>query len=228
MRRHAVGRLVFSLSATVYAPAEQCRCGRILATLGPINPYGRCKLMAEEILRDVVASDAGFRTMLLRYFNPVGAHKSGLIGEDPRGTLNNLMPFVAWWRWRAAASHLRQRLPDRGRDGVRDYISRGRLGAGARSGAREAHGRRGTARIDRQSRHRSRPFGARSRAELRNRKWQGHSFRDRGQTRGDSGICYADVTRAHVELRLAGPARSRVDVRRRLALAGGELDGFGA
>jgi UDP-glucose 4-epimerase len=63
--------------------------------LGPINPYGQTKLMAERILGDIAVSDPFWRAMLLRYFNPVGAHESGLIGEDPAGIPNNLMPFVA-------------------------------------------------------------------------------------------------------------------------------------
>ncbi len=94
MRRHDVKRLVFSSSATVYGTAETMPLTED-APLGPTNPYGRSKLMVEQMLRDVVAADAGWRVMLLRYFNPVGAHSSGLIGEDPAGVPNNLMPYVA-------------------------------------------------------------------------------------------------------------------------------------
>ena len=94
MASHGVKKLVFSSSATVYGDpltvpiVENC-------PLSAINPYGQTKLMSEQILRDLEQSDNGWRIGCLRYFNPVGAHESGLIGEDPQGTPNNLMPFVA-------------------------------------------------------------------------------------------------------------------------------------
>jgi UDP-glucose 4-epimerase len=94
MREARVQTLVFSSSATVYGDPQ-----RLPLTedhpLGATNPYGRTKLMAEQILRDLADSEPGWRIALLRYFNPVGAHESGMIGEDPLGTPNNLMPFVA-------------------------------------------------------------------------------------------------------------------------------------
>ena len=76
-------------------PARDAADHRGRAPLAATNPYGRTKLVGEQILRDLGAADAGWRTACLRYFNPVGAHPSGLIGEDPRGTPNNLMPYVA-------------------------------------------------------------------------------------------------------------------------------------
>nr|WP_315208648.1 UDP-glucose 4-epimerase GalE [uncultured Albidiferax sp.] len=89
-----VKTLVFSSSATVYGDPQ-----RLPLTedhpLSATNPYGRSKLMVEDLLRDLHHSDASWRIGILRYFNPVGAHESGLIGEDPRGTPNNLLPFVA-------------------------------------------------------------------------------------------------------------------------------------
>ena len=92
--------------------------------MSPVNPYGRSKLIVEEILHDIAATDTEWRVMLLRYFNPVGAHASGLIGEDPVGIPNNLMPFVA-----QVAVGRRPRLRIYGNDyptadgtGVRDYI----------------------------------------------------------------------------------------------------------
>ena len=89
-----VKTLVFSSSATVYGDPQ-----RLPLTedhpLSATNPYGRSKLMVEDLLRDLHRSDASWRIGILRYFNPVGAHKSGLIGEDPRGIPNNLLPFVA-------------------------------------------------------------------------------------------------------------------------------------
>lgn len=94
MVKYDVKRFVFSSSATVYGTPERlpldedCR-------LSTTNPYGATKLMIENILRDVYAADRSFHILLLRYFNPVGAHESGLIGEDPKGIPNNLMPYVA-------------------------------------------------------------------------------------------------------------------------------------
>lgn len=131
MLRYEVKRIVFSSSATVYGTTEKMPLAED-ALLGPINPYGRTKLMVEQILRDVAAANAGWRAFLLRYFNPVGAHASGLIGEDPIGTPNNLMPFVA-----QVAVGRRPRLSVYGGDyptidgtGVRDYIHVVDLAAG--------------------------------------------------------------------------------------------------
>jgi UDP-glucose 4-epimerase len=123
MSQYGVKTLVFSSSATVYgddAPVPY----REDAPTKPVNPYGRTKLMAEEILRDVAVSDVALRVALLRYFNPVGAHPSGLIGEDPSGIPNNLMPYVC-----QVAVGRRPELNIFGDDyptpdgtGVRDYI----------------------------------------------------------------------------------------------------------
>ena len=123
MNRHGVKRIVFSSSATVYGVTEQMPLTED-SPVGAVNPYGHSKVMVEQILRDIAAADAEWRIMLLRYFNPVGAHESGLIGEDPAGVPNNLMPFVA-----QVASGRRPRLSIFGNDyptvdgtGVRDYI----------------------------------------------------------------------------------------------------------
>ncbi|KAI8371473.1 uncharacterized protein BYT42DRAFT_501215 [Radiomyces spectabilis] len=94
MKQFNVKNLVFSSSATVYGEPEMMPV-RESAQLGPVtNPYGRTKLFVEEILRDVCASDPEWNVCLLRYFNPVGAHPSGLIGECPQGVPNNLLPYV--------------------------------------------------------------------------------------------------------------------------------------
>ena len=123
MRRHGCARLVFSSSATVYGTPDQLPLTED-APLSAVNPYGQTKLMGEQILRDLGAADPGWQTACLRYFNPVGAHASGLIGEDPRGTPNNLMPYVA-----QVAVGRRSKLQVFGSDyptpdgtGVRDYI----------------------------------------------------------------------------------------------------------
>lgn len=116
-------RLVFSSSATVYGDPERVPIKEDFP-LSTTNPYGTSKLMVENILRDVITSDSEWSIALLRYFNPVGAHESGLIGEDPNGMPNNLMPFVA-----QVAVGQRECLSVFGVDyntsdgtGVRDYI----------------------------------------------------------------------------------------------------------
>ena len=123
MADHDCKTLVFSSSATVYGKPESLPL-REDAALSATNPYGATKLMGENILRDLEHADPAWRIALLRYFNPVGAHASGLIGEDPRGIPNNLLPFVA-----QVAVGRRERLQVFGNDydtpdgtGVRDYI----------------------------------------------------------------------------------------------------------
>ncbi len=118
-----IKRIVFSSSATVYGDPETVPI-RETARLSATNPYGRSKLMVEEILNDLVRADDTWQAGILRYFNPVGAHPSGLIGEDPHDIPNNLMPFVA-----QVAVGRRERLAVFGNDyptpdgtGVRDYI----------------------------------------------------------------------------------------------------------
>lgn len=123
MAAAGVHDLVFSSSATVYGEPEILPLPET-ARIGPTNPYGRTKAIIEDICRDVAASDPNWRISLLRYFNPVGAHPSGLIGEDPRGIPNNLVPFVM-----QVAVGRRDRVRVFGGDwdtpdgtGVRDYI----------------------------------------------------------------------------------------------------------
>ena len=94
MKRNGVRSLVFSSSATVYGDPESLPITEN-ARLSVTNPYGRSKLMVEDILRDLAAAESGWHVALLRYFNPIGAHESGLIGEDPNGIPNNLLPYVA-------------------------------------------------------------------------------------------------------------------------------------
>ena len=94
MKNAGVRTIVFSSSATVYGEPQYLPYDEEHPT-NPINPYGRTKLQVEEILKDLAASDSSWSVSLLRYFNPVGAHESGLIGEDPNGIPNNLMPYVA-------------------------------------------------------------------------------------------------------------------------------------
>ncbi|HUH38538.1 MAG TPA: UDP-glucose 4-epimerase GalE [Spongiibacteraceae bacterium] len=123
MARHGIFRLVFSSSATVYGDPHSVPI-REDFPLSATNPYGRSKLMIEDILRDLGVSDPRWQCILLRYFNPVGAHASGRIGEDPNGIPNNLMPYIT----QVAVGKL-ERLAVFGDDyptpdgtGVRDYI----------------------------------------------------------------------------------------------------------
>jgi len=123
MAKHNCRRLVFSSSATVYGTPEELPL-KENAPLSATNPYGRTKLFIEEILRDVAKADARWQIALLRYFNPVGAHSSGTIGEDPNGIPNNLFPFIA-----QVAVGRRPEVQVFGSDyptpdgtGVRDYI----------------------------------------------------------------------------------------------------------
>lgn len=94
MRNHNVKNIVFSSSATVYGSPKTVPIKEDFP-LSVTNPYGRTKLMLEEILQDFVVADPEWNVILLRYFNPIGAHKSGLIGEDPKGIPNNLVPYIA-------------------------------------------------------------------------------------------------------------------------------------
>ena len=123
MTEFDVKRLVFSSSATVYGVAKEMPLKEGMP-LGAINPYGRTKLFIEEIFRDLFVADKDWSIALLRYFNPIGAHKSGLIGEDPKGIPNNLMPYIS----QVAVGKLKE-LHVFGNDydtvdgtGVRDYI----------------------------------------------------------------------------------------------------------
>ncbi len=123
MNEFKVKNIVFSSSATVYGVPKELPYTEVSPT-APINPYGRTKLIGEEILRDVASSDKDWKVCILRYFNPVGAHPSGLIGEDPEGVPNNLMPYIC-----QVASGKLDELKIFGNDyptpdgtGIRDYI----------------------------------------------------------------------------------------------------------
>ncbi len=95
MSNAGVFNIVFSSSATVYGEPAQMPISENCPVGQPTNPYGRSKLIVEDILRDLAVSDPRWRIAILRYFNPVGAHESGLIGEDPNGIPNNLLPYIA-------------------------------------------------------------------------------------------------------------------------------------
>lgn len=123
MLKYKINNLVFSSSATVYGDSEKVPISEN-ANLAPTNPYGRTKYIIEQILKDTYTADIKWNIAILRYFNPVGAHESGLIGEDPNGIPNNLMPFIS-----QVAVGKREQLNVFGNNydtpdgtGIRDYI----------------------------------------------------------------------------------------------------------
>lgn len=132
MRNHGVKNIVFSSSATVYGDPAQIPITENCPKGQPTNPYGWTKSMLEQVLTDIHTSDPEWNVILLRYFNPIGAHKSGIIGEDPKGIPNNLVPYIA-----QVAVGKREALGVFGNDydtpdgtGVRDYIHVVDLAAG--------------------------------------------------------------------------------------------------
>ena len=124
MKKYGVKKFVFSSSATVYGEPEKIPLTEDAKVGGTTNPYGTTKLFIEQILKDIYTSDNSWDIAILRYFNPVGAHESGLIGEEPQGIPNNLMPYIV----RVASGQLKElsifgddyNTPDG--TGVRDYI----------------------------------------------------------------------------------------------------------
>ena len=124
MIKHKVNNFIFSSSATVYGTPKTVPLVETMPTGSPTNPYGWTKLMMEQILSDTAKANPDFSVVLLRYFNPIGAHESGRIGEDPNGIPNNLMPFIT----QVAAGRLEQLgvfgddYPTHDGTGVRDYI----------------------------------------------------------------------------------------------------------
>ena len=124
MRKHNVKTIIFSSSATVYGDSEVVPLTEMCKIGGTTNPYGSSKLFIEQILKDVYKSDNTWDVCILRYFNPIGSHESGIIGEEPQGRPNNLMPYIV----RVASGELEE-LSIFGNDyntpdgtGVRDYI----------------------------------------------------------------------------------------------------------
>ena len=124
MRKHNVKTIIFSSSATVYGDPEVVPLTEMCKIGGTTNPYGSSKLFIEQILKDVYKSDNTWDVCILRYFNPIGSHESGIIGEEPQGRPNNLMPYIV----RVASGELKE-LSIFGNDydtpdgtGVRDYI----------------------------------------------------------------------------------------------------------
>jgi len=199
MQEHDVRTLVFSSSATVYGTAATSPIDESAETQ-PTNPYGRTKLFVEEILRDCSHADPRLSVSLLRYFNPVGAHSSGLIGEDPLGIPNNLVPYIS----RVAVGKLPV-LHIFGDDydtadgtGVRDYIHVSDLAAGHLAALRAHHGTPGVHLYNL-----GRGEGVSVREMLMAfEKAVGHQIPAKVTTRrpGDVGECFANPRRAEEQL----------------------------
>jgi len=196
MAEFGVKRLVFSSSATVYGDPHAVPI-REDFPLSATNPYGRSKLMVEDILRDLKLSDPSWRIALLRYFNPVGAHESGLIGEDPNGIPNNLMPFVS-----QVAVGLRKELAVFGNDypthdgtGVRDYIHVVDLAAGHLAALRALGRHDATLTVNLGT---GQGYSVLDMVQAFE-KASGHPvpYRIAGRRPGDIASCYADPARAH-------------------------------
>jgi UDP-glucose 4-epimerase len=140
MKKFGVKKLVFSSSATVYGSTDEVPI-KEETILGALNPYGRTKQMIEEILRDLFLSDKTWSIALLRYFNPIGAHESGRIGEDPNGIPNNLMPYIS----QVAVGKLQylnvfgSDYPTKDGSGIRDYIHVVDLGIGHLKALEKVH-----------------------------------------------------------------------------------------
>lgn len=141
MKDYGVKKIIFSSSATVYGFPEQVPLVEACRTGGTTNPYGTSKLFMEQILKDVASSDRDWNIISLRYFNPVGAHPSGLIGEDPSGIPNNLVPYIT----KVAIGKL-EKLSIYGNDyptkdgtGVRDFIHVQDLASGHTAALRKIH-----------------------------------------------------------------------------------------
>ncbi|MBR58257.1 MAG: UDP-glucose 4-epimerase GalE [Myxococcales bacterium] len=195
MKRHGVRNIIFSSSATVYGVPKYVPIDEN-ASLSATNPYGQTKLMIEEILRDVQTSDKSWSVTLLRYFNPVGAHKSGLIGEDPKGIPNNLVPYIA-----QVAVGKRDHLMVFGDDydtpdgtGVRDYIHVEDLASG-HIAALDAHTDEGGVHLYNLGTGRGisvlemrDAFAEASRREI--------PYKITSRRAGDVATCYADASRA--------------------------------
>ncbi|MEA4973966.1 MAG: UDP-glucose 4-epimerase GalE [Candidatus Metalachnospira sp.] len=146
MRERKVKKLIFSSSATVYGMSNMVPFTENMPTGGCTNPYGWTKYMIEQVLTDVAKVDSSWTVILLRYFNPIGAHESGLIGELPNGTPNNLLPYIT-----QTAAGIREKLSVFGNDyptkdgtGVRDYIHVVDLAKGHVAALQYAEGHTGT------------------------------------------------------------------------------------
>jgi UDP-glucose 4-epimerase len=199
MKRHHVKKLVFSSSATVYGNRN---CSPISEDfpLSAVNPYGRTKLIIEDMLRDLYESDNSWSISLLRYFNPIGAHSSGLIGEDPYGIPNNLMPYIA----QVAVGKLKElnifgnQYPTKDGTGVRDYIHVVDLAIGHIHALRKIINTTG---IDAYNLGTGKGYSVLEMVtEFEKASGKKINYKIVSPRLGDSAICYADPLKAQLEL----------------------------
>ena len=199
MQKYKVKNLVFSSSATVYGEPEKVPINENFP-LSATNPYGRSKLMIEEILRDLYSAEQSWNIAILRYFNPVGAHSSGRIGEDPNGIPNNLMPFIS----RVAVGRLSE-LPVFGNDyptqdgtGIRDYIHVMDLANGHLKALEKLSSNPGTVTYNLGTGRGYSVLEVVSSFEQTSEKKI--PYKIMGRRPGDAAICYADPSKAEREL----------------------------
>lgn len=199
MKRHGVKRLVFSSSATVYGMNNKAPFREDMP-LSATNPYGYTKLMIERILRDVCTADKSWKIALLRYFNPIGAHPSGVIGENPNGIPNNLMPYIM----KVAAGKLPQLnifgndYPTPDGTGVRDYIHVCDLAAGHVKALERLESIEGAQAYNLGTGKGSSVLEVLHAAERASGVTIPYRFAPRRA--GDIAVCYADVEKARREL----------------------------
>lgn len=196
MMRHNVRQFIFSSSATVYGLSDDVPFTEDSPTGGCTNPYGWTKYMIEQILRDTAAAHPEFSVVLLRYFNPIGAHESGLIGEKPNGIPNNLMPYIT-----QTAAGIREKLNVFGDDyptpdgtGVRDYIHVVDLAAGHVAALRYAKRHSGCETVNLGTGHGTSVLELVSAFEKANGLKIPYEIAPRRA--GDIASCYADTTKA--------------------------------
>lgn len=199
MKKYKVKDLVFSSSATVYGDPDKVPINEDFP-LSATNPYGRSKLMIEEILRDLYSAEQSWNIAILRYFNPVGAHSSGRIGEDPNGIPNNLMPFIS----RVAVGRLSE-LPVFGNDyptqdgtGIRDYIHVMDLANGHLKALEKLSSNPGTVTYNLGTGRGYSVLEVVSSFEQTSEKKI--PYKIVGRRPGDAAICYADPSKAEREL----------------------------
>ena len=195
MRAHNVKRIVFSSSATVYGMNNPVPFREEMPT-SATNPYGYTKVMIEQMLRDLAVADPEWSIVLLRYFNPIGAHESGLIGEDPNGIPNNLLPYVA-----QVAAGIRPQLNVFGNDydtpdgtGVRDYIHVVDLALGHLAALNYAAGHTGAEAINLGTGHGTSVLEIVAAFEKASGRPVPYKICDRRP--GDIATCYADTAKA--------------------------------
>ena len=195
MRAHNVKRIVFSSSATVYGMNNPVPFREEMPT-SATNPYGYTKVMIEQMLRDLAVADPEWSIVLLRYFNPIGAHESGLIGEDPNGIPNNLLPYVA-----QVAAGIRPQLSVFGNDydtpdgtGVRDYIHVVDLALGHLAALNYAETHTGAEAINLGTGHGTSVLEIVAAFEKASGRPVPYKICDRRP--GDIATCYADTTKA--------------------------------